>query len=81
MKNGMNSIRNEFQLNPDSYSQGAGLPKYNFRSTQTTEGLILEYGREKPADQRQIVRRVEMWYTSKDIGPFSGIERPVPAHF
>ena len=30
------------------------------------KGLILEYGRERPADQCQIVRRVEMWYTSKD---------------
>ena len=35
------------------------------------KGLILEYGRERPADQCQIVCRVEMWYTSKDIGPFS----------
>ena len=26
---------------------------------------------DRPADQCQIVRRVEMWYTSKDIGPFS----------
>ena len=33
--------------------------------------MILEYGRERPADQCQIVRRVEMWYTSKDIGTFS----------
>ena len=33
--------------------------------------MILEYGRERPADQCQIVRKVEMWYTSKDIGPFS----------
>ena len=33
--------------------------------------MILEYGRERPADQCQIVRRVEIWYTSKDIGPFS----------
>ena len=33
--------------------------------------MICEYGRERPADQCQIVRRVEMWYTSKDIGPFS----------
>ena len=33
--------------------------------------MILEYGRERPADQCQIVRRVEMWYTSKNIGPFS----------
>ena len=33
--------------------------------------MILEYGGERPADQGQIVRRVEMWYTSKDIGPFS----------
>ena len=32
---------------------------------------MLEYGRERPADQCQIVRRVEMWYTSKDIEPFS----------
>ena len=32
---------------------------------------MLEYGRERPADQCQIVRRVEMWYTSQDIGPFS----------
>ena len=31
---------------------------------------MLECGRERPADQCQIVRRVEMWYTSKDIGPF-----------
>ena len=33
--------------------------------------MILEYGGERPADQCQIVRRVEMWYTSKDIGLFS----------
>ena len=33
--------------------------------------MILEDGGERPADQCQIVRRVEMWYTSKDIGPFS----------
>ena len=33
--------------------------------------MIPEYGGERPADQCQIVRRVEMWYTSKDIGPFS----------
>ena len=33
--------------------------------------MILEYDGERPADQYQIVRRVEMWYTSKDIGPFS----------
>ena len=33
--------------------------------------MKLEYGGERPADQCQIVRRVEMWYTSKDIGPFS----------
>ena len=33
--------------------------------------MILEYGGKRPADQGQIVRRVEMWYTSKDIGPFS----------
>ena len=33
--------------------------------------MILEYGGERPADQCQIVRKVEMWYTSKDIGPFS----------
>ena len=33
--------------------------------------MILEDGRERPADQCQIVRRVEMWYTPKDIGPFS----------
>ena len=31
---------------------------------------MLEYGRERPADQCQIVRRVKMWYTSKDIGPY-----------
>ena len=54
-------------------SQGAGLPKYKFRSTQTTEKVwyLHEYGSERPADLCQIVRRVEMWYTSKDIGPFS----------
>ena len=33
--------------------------------------MIPEYGGERPADQCQIVRRVEMWCTSKDIGPFS----------
>ena len=33
--------------------------------------MILEYGGERPADQCQIVRGVEMWHTSKDIGPFS----------
>ena len=33
--------------------------------------MVLEYGGERPADQCQIVRRVEMWYTSKDMGPFS----------
>ena len=32
---------------------------------------MLEYGRERPAAQCQIVRRVEMWYATKDIGPFS----------
>ena len=31
--------------------------------------MILEYDGERPADQCQIVRRVEMWYTTKDIGP------------
>ena len=42
-----------------------------FVQPEPQKSLILEYGRERSADQCQIVRRVEMWYTSKDIGPFS----------
>ena len=51
---------------------GSRSPKIRFSfNPNHRKGLILEYGRERPADQCQIVRRVEMWYTSKDIGPFS----------
>lgn len=32
-----------------------------------TKGLILESGRERPPDQREVARRVEFWYTFKEF--------------